>query len=493
MIWSQSDMQMLINGEWIAASDGEIIEVTNPSTGALIDSVPAATRSDVDQAIAAANKAKPAMAAMPAHKRASILRTVSQRITDNREKLVKLLNEENGKTFREINGWEIDAAARIIDGYADEAKRLHGETVPLDSIPNLENSLAMTVYQPLGVVAAIIPFNYPVELWSHKIAGGLAAGNCVITKAPEDCPLAILEISKYYEEAGLPKGAHQCLTGYGEVAGQRLAEAEGIDLISMTGSTEVGKLISKVAADTLKKVSLELGGSDATIICKDVDPKEAAEAIVSGRFTAGNGQICCAVKRVFIAQEIFEAVRDHTVEITRSLKVGDHTKPDTDVGPLTNLKAALTIESQIKTAQEQGAELLIGGERTDQFISPAVFEKVNTDNVLLREEVFGPVLPLVAFDNIEHAIKMVNDSEFGLQAAIFTNDIKTIMNAAMKLEVGTVIANHSTCMRIESLPFGGRKYSGNGGREGFMDTLKDMSETKTIVLKDAYNVYGGAA
>ena len=451
--------------------------------------MPAATEDDVDRAVAAANHAKLAMAAMPAHRRAEILETVSAKITENRDHLVQLLNAENGKTFKEINGWEIDAAARIIKGYAEEAKRIHGHTIPLNSIPNLENSLAMTLYQPLGVIAAIIPFNYPVELWSHKVAGGLAAGNAVITKAPEECPLAMLEISKYYEAAGLPAGAHQILTGYGEVVGARLAEIDGVDMISMTGSTEVGKLVSVAAARTLKKVHLELGGSDATVICGDVDPQVAAEALVAGRFTAGNGQICCAVKRVFIDRAIHQDVVDRVVNLTKGLKVGDHTKPDTDVGPMISRVAADRVADQIARAEAEGATLLTGGKGEGQFIHPAVFVDVPADSVLLREEVFGPVLPLVPFDTIDDAIAMVNDSDYGLQASIFTNNFQSIMNASMRLQVGTVIVNHQTAMRVECLPFGGRKLSGNGVREGFLETLKDMSETKTIVLKDAFNVY----
>ena len=482
-------MQMLIGGDWVAASDQAEMAILNPSTGAVIGSVPAATPADVDKAVAAANSAKPAMAAMPAHERARILEGVSARITQNREALVALLNAENGKTFKEINGWEIDAAARIIKGYAEEAKRLHGHTVPLHAIPNLENSLAYTLYQPLGVIAAIIPFNYPVELWSHKVAGGIAAGNAVITKAPEECPLAMLEISKYFEEEGLPEGAHQILTGYGEVVGARLAEIEGVDMVSMTGSTEVGKLISAAASRTLKRVHLELGGSDATIICADVDPKIAAEALVAGRFTSGNGQICCAVKRVFIAKAIHQAVVDEVVALTKALNVGDHTLPGTDVGPMISIAAADRVEAQINAAVDEGAALLTGGQRDRQFIHPAVFTGVKPDSILLREEVFGPVLPLVPFDTIDEAIEMVNASDYGLQASIFTNDFRAIMNASMKLQVGTVIVNHQTAMRIECLPFGGRKLSGNGVREGFLETLKDMSETKTVVLKDAFSVF----
>ncbi|WP_421854941.1 aldehyde dehydrogenase family protein [Oricola sp.] len=482
-------MQMLIGGDWVSASDASEMAILNPSTGELLGSVPAATVADVDRAVEIANEAKHRIATLPGHERARILEAVAARITLNREHLVALLNRENGKTFKEVDGWEIDAAARIIKGYAEEAKRLHGHAIPLNGIPDLENSLAFTVYQPLGVIAAIIPFNYPVELWSHKVAGGLAAGNAVITKAPEECPLAMLEISKYFEEAGLPAGAHQILTGYGEVVGARLAEIDGVNMVSMTGSTEVGRLVSAAASRTLKKVHLELGGSDATIICADVDPRIAAEALVAGRFTSGNGQICCAVKRVFVDRKIHGAVVDRVVELTGKLSVGDHTLPDTDVGPMISPVAADRVETQIKRAVEQGATLLIGGKRDRQFIHPAVFVDVEPDNVLLREEVFGPVLPLVAFDTIDHAIEMVNDSDYGLQASIFTNDFRSIMNASIKLQVGTVIVNHQTAMRIECLPFGGRKLSGNGVREGFLETLKDMSETKTVVFKDAFDFY----
>jgi acyl-CoA reductase-like NAD-dependent aldehyde dehydrogenase len=482
-------MQMLVDGSWVDASGGHVIEIRNPATGELLDTTPAATSADTDRAIAAANRAKSEMATMPAHRRSDILRAVAARIRADRVALVAMLTRENGKTFREIDGWEIDAAARIIEGYAEEAKRLHGHTIPLHAIPNLENSLALTLYQPLGVVAAIVPFNYPVELWSHKIAGGLAAGNAVITKPPEECPLTILAIARYFEEEGLPKGAHQVLTGLGEIVGARLAEAPGVDMISMTGSTAVGKSIARAAAATLKKVHLELGGNDATIICADVDPEIAASAIVAGRFTSGNGQICCAVKRVFVAREIFDAVTRHVVERTNALKVGDHTAADTDVGPLITLSAAKHVEAQIQQAVAEGARVLAGGTRRDSFVAPTVLVDVGRDNLVLREEVFGPVLPLVPFDTIEEAVEMANASAYGLQAALFTNDLRTVMNASMKLEVGTVIINHQSAMRIESLPFGGRKMSGNGGREGFMETLKDMSETKTIVIKNAYEFY----
>ena len=481
-------MKMLIDGEWVASSDGREMAILNPATGAVIDTVPAGTAADAARAVGAANRAKVAMAAMPAHRRSAILARVADRMQAERGELVRLLNLENGKTFREIDSWEIDAAIRIIRGYAEEAKRLYGASVPLHGIPNLENSMAFTLYRPLGVIVAIIPFNYPVELWSHKVAGGIAAGNAVITKPPEECPLAMLKIAAYFEEEGLPCGAHQMVTGYGEVVGAFFAASPEVQLISMTGSTEVGKKIASAAANTLKKVHLELGGNDATIIMSDVDPDVAAQAIVAGRFTSGNGQICCAVKRVLVEDGIFDAVRDAVLQRCKGLVVGDHTDPATDVGPLITERAAMRVEAQIKQAVADGAKLETGGGRSGNFIQPAVLTGVDVDSAAFQDEIFGPVLPLVRFKGIDEAVRIANQSRYGLQAAIFTNDFKAVMNAALKLEVGTVIVNHQTAMRIECLPFGGIKNSGNG-REGMTQTLKDMSEIKTVVFKDAYSVY----
>lgn len=481
-------MKMLIDGEWVAASDGAQMSILNPFTGEVIDSVPAATDTDAARAVRAASRARPAIAAMPAHKRAAILMRVADRMVADRDELVRTLNLENGKTLSEIDGWEIDAAIRIIRGYAEEAKRLYGRSVPLHGIPNLENSLAITVYQPRGVIAAIIPFNYPVELWSHKVAGGIAAGNAVITKPPEECPLAMLKIAAYFEEEGLPRGVHQMVTGHGEVVGAHFARSHDVQMISMTGSTEVGKLIASMAADSLKKVHLELGGNDATIIMGDVDPELAAEAIVAGRFTSGNGQICCAVKRVLVEDAIFDRVRDAVLRRTAQLVVGDHTQSETQVGPLITERAARRVESQIAQAVADGAKLETGGTRSGNLIQPAVLTGVTVESAAFQDEIFGPVLPLVRFNGVDEAVQIANNSRYGLQAAIFTNDFKAVMNAAMKLDVGTVIINHQSAMRIECLPFGGNKHSGNG-REGMMQTLQDMSVVKTIIFKDAYSVY----
>lgn len=476
-------MKMLIDGAWADASDGSADPVLDPASGDRIDTVPCATLADVGRAVDAAQRGKDAMAALPAWRRYEILEAVARRIEENRAELGALLCRENGKRIGETTS-EIGVAARIFRGYAEEAKRNFGRSIPLDAIPGREQSLAVTMREPLGVIAAIVPFNYPVELWSHKVAGGLAAGNAVITKAPEDCPLAMIEVARYLEEAGLPRGAHQLLTGGSDV-GEALVRAGGVQMIAMTGSTAAGKRILEVAAPTLKKVHLELGGNDATIVCGDADIGQTAAALVAGRFTSGNGQICCAVKRVLVERPIYERLVDAVVERTRSLVVGDPADPSTDVGPLIRRRAAERVAAQVDQAVGDGARLLVGGGREDNFFEPTVLVDVSPGTPAFQEEVFGPVMPFVAYDSFDEALTLANDSPFGLQAAVFTHDMRKVMRAYRALDVGTVIVNHTTAVRVESLPFGGNKDSGNG-REGLHDTLREMSKEKTLLLHEVF-------
>jgi len=472
--------QMLIDDRWVDAEDGGVIEIRNPANAEVIGTVPAASRADTLSAVTAAQKGRTAMAATPIHARYDALMFVASRMERDLEELATLLARENGKTRRETLG-EIKAATRIFRGYAEEARRLFGRVAPLGAVPGLEDSIALTTRVPRGVVAAIVPFNYPVELWSHKCAGALAAGNALITKPPEECPLTILRIAGYLLEAGLPPGAHQVVTGLGEIVGDCLARAAGIQMVTMTGSTAVGRLIAAAAAETLKKVHLELGGNDATIVCSDADPASAATALVAGRLARGNGQICCAVKRAFVHRSIYDAVSEAVVRAAMALKVGDPLDDRTDVGPLISERAACVVERQIRQGVAEGARLLAGGQRHGNFITPTVFSDVRPDMPVFRQEIFGPVLPLVPFDIIEEAFDMANDSPYGLQAALFTRDLSTVLAAYRHLDVGTVIVNHATAIRVESLPFGGTKASGNS-REGLHDTLLEMTEARTLLI-----------
>lgn len=476
-------MEMLIDGNWTGASDLSVDRVLNPATGEEIDSVPRATAVDAERAVAAAQNGRASMAAMPAWRRYEILEAVARRIEENQVDLGRLLCRENGKRIGETTS-EVGVAARIFRGYAEEAKRLFGRSVPLHSIPGREKSMAITMREPLGVVAAIVPFNYPVELWSHKVAGGLAAGNAVITKTPEDCPLTIIEVSRYLEEAGLPTGVHQLLTGGREV-GEALVRAEGVQMIAMTGSTAAGKRILEVASATLKKVHLELGGNDATIVCDDAAIEATAAALIAGRFTSGNGQICCAVKRVLVERSIYQKLLDVLTARTDLLRVGDPMDPGTDVGPLINRRGAERVEAQVSQALADGATLVSGGKRRDNFYEPTILTGVTPGTPAFAEETFGPVLPLIPYDRFEDALALANDSPFGLQAAIFTNDLRKVMRAYQVLDVGTVVVNHTTAVRVETLPFGGNKGSGSG-REGIHDTLREMSKEKTLLLHEVF-------
>lgn len=480
-------MKMLIDSHWVEASDGNWQEDCNPGTGEVIDKVPIATLKDAEKALLAAQRGKEAMGRLPAHERSAILFRIADAMEADKATLSELLARENGKPIKETRG-EVAAAIRIYRGFAEEAKRILGKVVPMDAVPGQERNLAFTIRQPLGVVAAIIPFNYPVELCAHKDGAALAAGNAVIVKPPSNCPLTLLKIAALMEEAGLPKAAHQVITGPGKLIGDFLARSQGIQMITVTGSTEVGIKISQLAAQNLKKVHLELGGNDAMIIFSDADLEKAAEAVVLGRLARGNGQICCAVKRIFVDAQVYNNFAEILTEKVRALKVGDQLDEDTDVGPLINEEAARKVEAAINGAVKAGAKLRAGGHRKNAFIEPTVLTDIHPQVELFREEIFGPVAPLVAFQNLDEAIEMANDSPYGLQAALFTKDINRAFDIAYRLEAGGVIINWSSAIRVESLPFGGIKMSGHG-REGLYDTINDMTEQKIILVHDALSVF----
>jgi len=480
-------MKMLIDSHWVEASDGNWQEVCNPGTGEVIDKVPIATLTDAEKALLAAQRGKEAMGRLPAHERSAILFRIADAMEADKATLSELLARENGKPIKQTRG-EVAAAIRIYRGFAEEAKRILGKVVPMDAVPEQERNLAFTIRQPLGVVAAIIPFNYPVELCAHKDGAALAAGNAVIVKPPSNCPLTLLKIAALMEEAGLPKAAHQVITGPGKLIGDFLARSQGIQMITVTGSIEVGIKISQLAAQNLKKVHLELGGNDAMIICSDADLEKAAEAVVLGRLARGNGQICCAVKRIFVDAQVYNNFAEILTEKVRALKVGDQLDEDTDVGPLINEEAARKVEAAINDAVKAGAKLRAGGHRKNAFIEPTVLTDIPPQVELFREETFGPVAPLVAFQNLDEAIEMANDSPYGLQAALFTKDINRAFDIAYRLEAGGVIINWSSAIRVESLPFGGIKMSGHG-REGLYDTINDMTEQKIILVHDALSVF----
>jgi len=477
-------MKMLIDSQWVEASDGAWMEIRNPGTGQVIDRVPRATVQDAERAVAAAQRGREAMRNLTALARYEALIRIANTIEARVPELGKLLAQENGKPVAQTRA-EVAVTANIFRGFAEEAKRIFGRVMPVDAVRGNERHFAITIRQPLGVVAAIVPFNYPVELWGHKAASALAAGNAVISKPPSACPLALLTIAQLMEEAGLPPAAHQMITGPGAMIGDLLARSPGIQLVTVTGSTAVGVRISQLAAENLKKVHMELGGNDAMIILADADLEKAATAVVLGRLARGNGQICCAVKRIFVEAPIYDAFSDLLTAKAKALKVGDQLNEDTDVGPLINEEAAKEVEAVVNGAVQAGAKLRAGGKRRGAFMEPTVLTDVPVEVELFKEETFGPVAPLVRFTDIDEAVRLANASPYGLQSAVFTRDINQALDIAYRLEAGGVIVNWSSALRVETLPFGGIKLSGHG-REGVHDTLDEMTDQKTIVVHNAF-------
>ncbi|GAA1893368.1 aldehyde dehydrogenase family protein [Asanoa iriomotensis] len=421
------------------------------------------------------------MASQPAHERARLLHDIADGIAAEQEQLAYLLAQENGKPITQTRG-EVAAAIRIFNGLAGEATRVFGRQIPLDAVPGLEKHLAVTIREPLGVVAALVPFNYPVELYAHKAGAALAAGNAVIVQPPQKCPLALHRIAEIVNNAGAPEHAHQLVNGGPEIS-QGLAESAKIAAISLTGSTRAGKEIAKRAG--LKKVLLELGGNDALIVCADADIERAAEAVVLGRLARGNGQICCAVKRVYVQDPVHDEFVDALLAQTAKLVVGDQLDERTDVGPLITESAAEQVEQAVQQLKSDGAKERTNGKRRNAFFEPAVLTDVPTNSSAFNDEIFGPVAPVARFKEPEDATRMASESPYGLQAAVWTRDISRAFTMARQLDVGGVIVNGSTALRAENLPFGGTKDTG-GYREGIHDTVADLTSQKTIIVMDAF-------
>jgi len=459
------------------------LTIRNPGTGEPLGEVRVASEADAEAAVEVAQRGKLATAALAAHERAALLFEVAAAMEGEREELARLLAAENGKPIRQTRE-EIGAAIRIFRGFAEEAKRIFGRQIPLDAVPGLERDLAFTMREPLGVVAAIVPFNYPVELYAHKAAAALAAGNAVIVKPPSKCPLTLARVHELFGEAGSPPGAHQLVAGGHDVV-RALARSPGVQMLSLTGGTAAGIALAELAAGTLKRVDLELGGNDAMIVCADADVARAAEAVVLGRLARGNGQICCAVKRVYVESAVYDGFAEELAGRARRLVVGDQLAEETDVGPLIDEAAAEAVAASIEAAVASGARIAAGGGRRGAFVEPTVLVDVPARAPAVEREIFGPVAPLFRVASADEAVALANDSPFGLQASVFTRDVGRAFTLARRLEVGAVVINGSSALRAENLPFGGVKLTG-GTREGIHDTLLDMTRQKAVIVKEAF-------
>lgn len=463
----------------------KVIEVRNMATMEVIDTIPAATIEEAEQALQNAREGAKVWARTPIYKRVEIIERFVNALKEKQDELGKLLSAENGKIVSQARA-EIGIAAQIFSEFAQESKRLFGQTIPLEIQEGLESDLMITKREPLGVIVGVLPFNFPAELFAHKVGAALAAGNAIIVKPPEDDPLTIMKMADMLHEAGVPKNVLQIVNGYGEDIGAYLTSSPLADAVSFTGSTETGTSIYQNGAKNLSRVFLELGANDALIVCEDGDVDLAVDHAIEGRLLA-NGQVCCANKRLVVHSSIAEQFTNKLVEKLSKKKVGNQLEEDTDVGPLIHEQAAIRVEEQIQMTIEQGAELLLGGKRNGAFVEPTVLSRVTKDMDIAKDmEVFGPVFPIITFDTFEEAIDIVNNTKYGLNSSIFTKDMNKAIEAGNRIEAGIVSINGGTCYRPICSAFGGYKKSGIG-REGTSYTLEELTQLKSIVLRGVMN------
>ena len=467
-------MDMLIGGKHISSEDLE--EVINPYNGEVIDTIPIAHRQIADMAIEAANDAKSALTEMSAFKISNKLFNVVDKLREKRQEFAELLTLEVGKPINE-SLVEVDRSIETLKLAAEEAKRIYGESVPLDAGLNGKGFFAFTQRMPLGVVVAIAPFNYPLNLTIHKIAPAIACKDTVIVKPPSEAPLTVMKFCELLNEE-FPDGVVNVVTGYGSEVGDYLVTSADVDKVSFTGSVPTGLMISQKAG--MKKVTLELGGNDPMIVLKDADIDKAIKGVINGAFLNA-GQVCMGVKRIIIDESIADEFVQKLVVATEKLVMGNPQDSKTTLGTLISKKAAIQVEQAVNDAVEKGAKILTGGNREDAFYEATVIDNVSPDMDLVQNETFGPIAPIIRVKNLDEAIEIANDTEYGLQAGVFTNDYYAAMRCANEIEAGTVFVNKQSTFRTDNMPFGGFKNSGIG-KEGVKYAFDEMTKTKLIGL-----------
>lgn len=416
------------------------------------------------------------------HERGRILLKFVDLVEEKADELAWLLSSETGKPIKEAIG-EIANVRAGVYGYVEKAKHLYGESLIGEAEPGQEKCMQITTREPLGVIAAIIPFNFPSDLFCQKVPSALIMGNSVIVKPSNYNPLTLIEYVKLMIKAGVPAGAIQVLTGDGPTCGQALARHPGVHCVSLTGSTAAGKQTMETCAQNLTHVLLELGGNDAFILLEDGDMDLAVKEATWGRLYNG-GQVCCASKRFLIHNSRKKEFITRMKEVISNIKVGDPSSFDTDMGPLINIQAAKRVEEYVNKTLEQGAKLVCGGKRYSAYYGPTILDNVTKDMDVAKDmEIFGPVIPVIGFDTVEEAIEIANQSSYGLCGCVITKDYKLGMQVASKLECGGAIINGASFYRSFEMPFGGWKNSGIGN-EGVATTLEEVSKIKTIVLKN---------
>ncbi len=475
---------MLIGGEWRAAASSRELEVINPASEDVVGSVPSADAADVDLAVQTAKRAFPGWAATDVEQRAGILRKAGDLIEERAKDIAAVLTSEQGKPLAEAIG-EVRHLAHGVHFYAEAASKVRGAYQELPSA--FGPAYGMVIRRPMGVCAAITPYNFPLTLLGTKVAPALASGNTVVAKPAATTPLATLEIARIFAEAGVPDGVLNVITGRGSEIGDSLVGHPDVRRIAFTGSTPVGRHVMSVAGPQLKRVSLELGGSDPVIICADADVDAAVKAVIIGRYWNA-GQACLGCKRVYVHDSVFDTFVSQLVDRVGRYEPGDGTqkaeKPKLRMGPIHTRGNRDELLEQLEDGVAKGGELLIGGGTGGHdkgfFLEPAVVAEPGADSRLVQEEVFGPVLPVFRFSDFDEALTRANDTPYGLGSSIWTHDARLIHRAAQGIEAGMTWVNQIH-YGYDELPFGGVKASGFGKEHG-IEALDSYVELKSVVV-----------
>ncbi|QKG85681.1 NAD-dependent succinate-semialdehyde dehydrogenase [Kroppenstedtia pulmonis] len=470
---------LFIDGQWVPASDKKEYKVFNPATGEQVGQVGDASEQDVKKGIDAAYQAFPAWSTTTAWERAGILKRVSELIMDHQDELSEIMTSEQGKPLAEAKG-EVKNAANSVEWSGEEAKRIYGETIPASS----RKKRIWVQRQPVGVAAAITPWNFPASMITRKVAPALAAGCTVVLKPAQQTPLTACRLMELFHEAGVPNGVINLVTGTdAAMIGDVLLADERVGKISFTGSTHVGKLLMRKAADTVKKISLELGGHAPFIIFPDADLDRASDQVLESKFRNA-GQTCICTNRVYVHESVAESFTEKLAQKTKKLKMGNGMDEGVQVGPLINSEAADKVAEQVRDAVNKGARIAAGGSRRSEaegkahYFEPTVLTDTTDEMVIQQEETFGPVVPIQTFKTEEEAIQKANRSRYGLAAYFYTRDLSRAIQVAEKLEYGIVGVNDGVPSTVQA-PFGGLKESGLG-REGGKYGVEEYLETKFI-------------
>ncbi|OQW56158.1 MAG: succinate-semialdehyde dehydrogenase (NADP(+)) [Proteobacteria bacterium SG_bin9] len=467
----------LIDGAWVGADDGKTISVDNPSTGAVIGTVPNMGAAETKRAIEAANAAWPAWRAKTAKERSNILRKWYDLMMANQEDLATIMTAEQGKPMTESRG-EIAYAANFIEWFSEEARRIYGDTIP----PHGADKRIVVIKQPIGVCAAITPWNFPAAMITRKAGPALAAGCTMVVKPASQTPLSALALGILAERAGIPKGVFSVVTGSATAIGGEMTSNPIVRKVTFTGSTEIGKKLMAQSAATVKRTSMELGGNAPFIVFDDADIDAAVKGAIASKYRNA-GQTCVCANRLFAQDKVYDAFVAKLTEAVNAMKVGDGFEQDVTIGPLINKEAVDKVQEHVTDAVSKGARVVTGGKQPalgGRFYLPTVLADAKPDMLIFREETFGPVAPVFRFKTEEDAIRLANDTEFGLAAYFYGRDIGRIWRVAEALEYGIVGVNEGL-ISTEIAPFGGVKESGNG-REGSKYGIEDYLEVKYLCM-----------